>query len=118
MGIAYPTTLPQAPQRNGFNQQQTANTIRSNVDVGEAKVRRRYTYAMKKERWSMILDDTQTATFNAWFNDDLKSGVLRFDFPDTLTQVTEEYRILDMPIFTPFGKCGSYMISFNVEQVV
>lgn len=118
MGLAYPSTLPQAPQRNGFNQQQTPNTIRSNVDVGEAKVRCRYTYAMKKEKWSISLDRTEISTFNNWFNDDLKSGVLRFDFTDSITGEVEEYRILDIPIFTPFGTCGSYLVSFNVEQVV
>ena len=115
MAVAYPEALPQAPQRVGFTQQNKSNLIRSTVDVGEAKVRRRYTDPIKDESWSMPLSASQLIIFQNWFKDDLKGGVLRFDFEDMLTTLTETYRIVDMPIFTPFGTCGQYMVSFKTE---
>ncbi len=117
MAVTYPVLLPDAPQRNGFNQKQQNNTIRSSVDVGEAKVRRRYTVPLKDEKWSMILDPVQLPIFQDWFDTDLQSGVLRFSFADPLTDITKEYRFKDMPAFTPYGTCGSYTVSFNVEQM-
>ena len=117
MAVAYPIELPEAPQRNGFNQAQQSNTIRSSVDVGEAKVRRRYTLPIKNEKWVMLLNPTQLPIFESWFNTDLQSGVLRFSFADPLTDVTKDYRIKDMPAYAPYGTCGSYTVSFNVEQL-
>lgn len=117
MGVAYPPELPQAPQRGTFNQQNQPNTIRSSVDVGEAKVRRRYTYPIKKEQWALILTPEQLDIFLSWYENDLLSGVNRFDFEDTLTGILEEYRIASMPIYAPYGKCGGYLVNFNVEQL-
>lgn len=117
MAVEYPGTLPQAPQRNGYTQKNKSNVIRSKMDVGEAKVRRRYVDAIKDETWSMPLDPVQLPIFQAWHKDDLEGGVLRFDFEDMLTGLIEEYRFVDMPTYSPYGECGSYLVSFTVEQL-
>jgi len=118
MGIAYPASLPQSPQRAGFKHTQVKNVIRSTVDIGEAKMRKRYTLPIFNESWSLQLSPTQVTEFVRWFTDDISSGVLRFDFEDPITGVTEEYRITEMYTLTPYGQCGYYMASFPVEKLV
>ena len=117
MGVAYPPSLPQSPQRTGFKHSQVKNVIRSTVDIGEAKMRRRYTKPMFNETWAMQLTPAQVTEFVRWFDDDIDSGVLRFDFVDPITNVTGEYRITDMYSLTPYGTCGYYMASFPVEKM-
>ena len=117
MAVAYPSTLPQNPQRSGYSRSQANNVISSKVDIGEAKKRRRYTQPIFNENWSMILSETQVPIFTSWFEDDLKSGVLRFDFTDIITEVTEEFRIKEMYELNPYGTCGVYMVSFDVERL-
>lgn len=112
----YPSELPN-PLRGGFTRSQVANTIRSSVDVGEAKVRRRYTLAIYSETWSLALDPTALSFFDNWFNNTLKSGVLRFQHVDPITNSTHDYRVVDMPSYKPFGTCGSYSVSFSVERL-
>jgi len=115
MAVTYPATLPQAPQRTSYKHSQASNIISSNVDVGEAKKRRRYTKPIFNETWSLILDTTQLPIFTSWFEDDLASGVLRFDFTDIITGISKEHRIKDMYDLAPYGTAGEYKASFEVE---
>lgn len=115
MAVSYPPSLPQDPQRNSFNVTQKSNVITSEVDIGEAKKRRRYTDPIINEAWSMILSPDQLIDFNTFFNVELGSGVNRFEFFDTFLGVQKQCRIMDMPKYKPYGSCGFYMVSFNVE---
>lgn len=87
------------------------------MDIGENKKRRRYTEPIFSEKWSMILNPAQVPIFLAWFNDDLASGVLRFSFTDIITNTVEDFRIKEMYELTPYGSCGNYMVSFDVERL-
>jgi len=115
MAVPYPPDLPTEPQRNGFSVSQKNNVITSEVDIGEAKKRRRYTDPIMAQSWSMILTPTQKNSFINWFIVDLQSGVQRFDFTDPFSGVSSEFRINGMPTFAPYSSCGSYIVSFNVE---
>jgi len=112
----YPAELPN-PLRSSFGRNQTSNTIRSQMDIGEAKVRKRYTLPIYSESWTLALDTNAVAFFNTWFNITLESGVHRFQFNDSISQTIQDYRIVDMPSFKPYGTCGSYTVSFNVERL-
>jgi len=117
MAVTYPATLPQNPQRGGYNREQVSNVISSKVDVGEAKKRRRFAIPIFNESWSMILTATQIPIFTSWFEDDLKSGVLRFEYTDIITDTLQEFRIQEMYKLVPYGSCGGYMVTFNVERL-
>lgn len=111
----FPTELNN-PLRASFSVSQKSNTIRSKVDIGEAKVRRRYTHPIFEETWSLTLNEAQLDIFNIWFNDDLASGVNRFYYsPDATAE--KAYRIIDMPVYNPYGTCNSYVVKFKVEKL-
>ena len=117
MAVAYPSTLPQNPQRGNYTRAQANNVINSKMDIGESKKRRRYTQPIYNEKWSMLLNETQLPIFTSWFEDDLKSGVLRFEYTDIITDTTEEFRIKEMYDLRPYGSCGAYMVNFDVERL-
>jgi len=117
MAVAYPVGLPQSPQRNSFKHSQAKNVIRSSVDIGEAKTRRRYTKPIFNETWALQLTKNQVSIFINWFENDIESGVLRFDFLDPITETLQEYRITDMYNMLPYGECGDYMVTFPVERL-
>ncbi len=116
MAVTYPSTLPQAPQRSNYTRAQANNVISSKMDIGENKKRRRYTQPIYNEKWSMLLNETQLPIFTSWFEDDLSSGVLRFTFTDIVTGTTEDFRIKEMYNLAPYGSCGAYKVSFDVER--
>ena len=116
MAITYPATLPD-PQRPEYTRAQSSNVISSSVDIGEAKKRRRYTQPILNETWSLVLTEAQRDIFIAWFEDDISSGVLRFEYTDIITETLEEFRIKEMYKLVPYGKCGEYKATFDVERL-
>lgn len=64
----YPTTLPK-PIARGFQIQTGAMTIRTDMEVGAARVRRVTAARNDKLSVTMIFTDSQMAAFRAWFED-------------------------------------------------
>lgn len=80
----WPLVLPQAPQRNGWKNKIPNNQLRSEMDAGTEKVRRKggdnqfvvdVTYVLKKE---------QMLQLRAFVKDTLRDGVLCFDWPEPI----------------------------------
>jgi len=90
---AWPTanSFPQVPQK-GFSESVGLNVIRSSMDSGPAKMRRRGT-APNTMDLSFILTTAQAATLETFIKDTLL-GVKRFSFPHPRTGSTVEARIV------------------------
>jgi hypothetical protein len=89
----WPTTgsFPQVPQK-GFTESVGVNIIRSNMDAGPAKMRRR-SNAPNTMNLSFILTTAQVSTLETWIKNDIK-GVARFGFRHPRTQAIVEVRIV------------------------
>jgi len=70
---AYPTTLP-APLVSGYAVRPVDQTIRTEMDVGAARVRRRTRARLDRVPVSFIYTDTQLSTFRTWFDDDTQAA--------------------------------------------
>lgn len=82
MAIAnWPATLPQSFHLNGFSREYPENRLRTRVDVGPAKVRRRQTLAAAKMTGNMYLDTTQKTELDTFIETTTISGSLCFNFP-------------------------------------
>jgi hypothetical protein len=77
--------------------------IRSQVDVGPAKVRRRYTKPITSVRASMNCSIVQVRTLISFFTTTCAGGVDRFTFTSPVTGQSEEYRFVEPPRFSPIG---------------
>lgn len=89
----WPTTgnFPQVPQK-GFTESVGVNIIRSPMDSGPAKMRRRSNTPNTMDL-SFILTTAQTTTLEAWIKNTIK-GVARFGFPHPRLGTTVEARIV------------------------
>lgn len=63
---AYPSTLPK-PITRGFQLQAGDMTVRTDMEVGAARVRRRTAARNDRLNVSMLFNDSQMAAFRTWF---------------------------------------------------
>jgi hypothetical protein len=87
---AWPGTLPDKVLKNGYDEVFADNVIRTPMEVGPPKVRRRSTAAPKFFRVSQLLSSTQVGYLDTFYNTTLSSGSIQFDWkhPRTGSAVT------------------------------
>ena len=97
MPETWPPTIDKKVLRGGFSQKAVENTIRSTVEAGLDKLRKRYTSPIIKMNVNMWIDFTQYESLETFYNTTLQGGVLSFTFPDPATGDDHEYRFLSTP---------------------
>ena len=90
---AWPGSLPTEPLVKGYQEGREDTKIRSPMDYGPAKVRRRTTAAVTKFVAGFILDDTDLATFETFYITTLNDGSLSFTWthPRTGAAITVRF---------------------------
>lgn len=80
--IEWPATLPQYVEKEGYEETTPDTRIRTPMDMGPQKVRRRYTAQVRKLSLEMVMSKAQAAAFDTFFVTTTASGSLPFEFPD------------------------------------
>ena len=111
--INWPATLPK-PLSDSYAENAPDGTIRTNMDSGPAKMRRRYTAAPRPFALVMHLTSAQYATFDGFFVSTSRNGSLRFNFTHPRTGSACEARFVGAPTYgNPLGtECD---VSFKIE---
>jgi hypothetical protein len=110
----WPDTLPQQLLVDGYSQSLADTTIKSEMDAGPAKVRRRYTAGVEPVSGMMLLTETQLGTLRTFYEDTLLGGSLRFSWTKPPAHSTAcEMRFTAPPSWT--GKKGLYEIQLSLE---
>lgn len=102
----WPSTLPTAPLVNGYSVDPASNVIRSDMEIGPARVRRIATSRNDQVSISLVLVGSQVTAFRDWFDDSssgLAGGVnwftgLRLNLDGTVT--TPECRFVGKHSFS------------------
>jgi hypothetical protein len=116
MSATWPTTLPQFVESEGFDYKMGDNSIRSNMEVGLAKTRKRYTKQIDTLSLTMKIDRTQYSVLVNFYQVTLSGGNLPFTFTDPLTLVASEYRFTSPPTLRALG--GNYFsATFGWEKM-
>lgn len=115
MAETWPASLDQCFLIGGFSQQNRPVVIRSEVDAGPPKVRRRYTKPIRNVTGAIKADKAQTVALNTFFDVTLQGGVKRFQFTNPITDTLEEFRFIDPPVITPLTS-NHFLINMNLEQ--
>ncbi len=97
----WPETLPQFVEVEGHSETMPDTLLRTEMDVGPAKVRRRSTAAVRPVAVSIQCDADQIATLDAFVRDDLRDGALPFDWLLPRTQATVTFRFVRPPLWRP-----------------
>lgn len=116
MAETFPSTLQDKVNVAGFSHSIGDTIIRSEVDVGLAKVRRRYTKGIDMFETSIDLDIDDYNTLYNFYNTTLNGGTLTFNYENPLTQTTSEFRFKGPPQITPLG--GRYFrVNMSWEEM-
>jgi hypothetical protein len=114
--VAWPGTLPQTVDADSYGMKLGNTLLRSDMDVGPAKVRRRFTKSIDSATTTMTMTMAQWAILEAFFDIDLDGGANTFYFNDPLTQVQKTFRFVEPPDVKPMG--GLYVkVSMSWEKL-
>jgi hypothetical protein len=90
--IYWPETLPNGLLAEGFSKRPQSNVIRTRMDAGPSKARRRYTARAVNFNGKQIFDKQELFVFENFYRTELADGALRFMFEDSITGDIGEFR--------------------------
>lgn len=67
MAVAWPSSVPECFEKNSYNYRPQNALIRTDMDTGPPKVRRRFTAITKDHSGTIIMDTTEKESFETWF---------------------------------------------------
>ena len=115
INISWPETLPKTLLIEGLSAKRNSNVIRTQMDAGPKKARRRYTASSKTFAGKMLLDEEQRFDLDRFYRTDLADGVLRFIFTDPQTLETAEFRFTED--YTENSVDGKFEIHMSLERL-
>lgn len=118
MTAVWPVTLPPAPDTYGFKIIYPQNVIRTRMDYGPIKQRRRVAWSREQMVVAFVVDSTQLATFETFYKTTVQSGVLPFQWTHPMRQVLGEYRIIEVPDIESQEFGLWYRITLVLEHVL
>ena len=116
MAATWPASLQQVLNEQGFTYEIGDTAIRSEMETGMPKVRRRFTKPINKLSCSILLNISQYSTFSVFFNTTLNGGVNTFNFNNPLSASTSEFRFITPPQISPLGG-QVFQVSMQWEEI-
>lgn len=92
--VTWPVNVPSAFQHSGYGFEADSGIIRTSMDTGPAKIRRRTTAVVKRHKGTIIMTRAQFAAWQSWFENYLAFGSLTFAMSDPITGSTVDARII------------------------
>jgi len=116
MPQTWPSTLQAKINESGFSRKKGDTLLRTEMEVGIAKVRRRYTKGINELRVSIWVTQSQFNDFETFYDTTLAGGVLSFNFVDPITKATKVYRF-KAPPETDYVGGETFAISMTWEEI-
>lgn len=117
MTASWPATLPAAPTTDGFQIIYPNNVVRSQMDAGPIKQRRRVAWARKQMVAPFMLTSAQMADFEVFYKTTTESGTLIYEWTDPAREVLGEYRIIENPQIETEEFGLWYRVTIVIEHV-
>jgi hypothetical protein len=112
---SWPSTLPQVPLVRDYSEQSPDLTIRSTVDTGPAKVRRRATSGVTVLTCTFRLSLSQRDTLDSFWKTTLKGGSIAFTWNHPITSSSITCRIVNPPTYTPLVRGSFWNTTLKIE---
>jgi hypothetical protein len=103
MAQPWPSGLQQFFSEENFSLLLDDGTIRSDMDIGPQKVRRRYTKGVDRMTGSIWLTSAQYSIFYTFYDVTLAGGTIPFILDHPITGVPTEFRFLNQPRISSIG---------------
>jgi len=114
--ITWPELLPATLLIDGLSKQPQGNVIRTAMDAGPKKARRRYTAKTVKFSGKQVFDIMELAVFEQFYETVLADGVLRFNFTDPTTLETGEFRFAGDYVVSTVD--GLFEVAMQLERLL
>jgi len=105
----WPTSLP-LPEQAGYSEQQANNILRTQIDAGAPKQRRRYTAVYTTVKFQMTLTSAQTSTLMSFYN---RVGAGNFTWTHPRTSASVTARFIEPPILS--AKDNHILVGVTLE---
>lgn len=113
---AWPGTLPERPAPEGFKETTPDVLLRTQMDSGPAKVRRRTTTDIRRFTMVFMMTQAQVAIFDTFLLTDLKNGSLSFTMMHPRTEATVTMRLVQQPVYVCVGGT-EWNVTLELEQL-
>lgn len=118
MAAPWPSQLQKVFNADTFRETLPDNVIRSDVDVGPQKLRRRTTSAVTPITAGIFLPIEHYQTLKDFYEVDCAGGVLPFELEHPITGDLEEFRFRAPPDLSPLNRSGIYyVINLQLEMM-
>jgi hypothetical protein len=114
MSALWPATLPDCAQ--SWEETDVPVTIRTGMELGPPKVRRRYTRTMRNVRVGFTMTHAQAMALRDYFELDLQGGVVDHQFVHPFKNALEIFRFVEPPTITNDGALAC-SVSCSWEQL-
>lgn len=111
---AWPATLPQRPNADGYQEQKADITLRSPMDAGPPKMRPLYRSAPTDLLVPLILTTAQRATLETFYESTLGFGTAPFDWVHPSTEAAASLMFTGRPGYTPFAP-GYWQVTLQLR---
>lgn len=112
----WPATLPQTLLQDGYREALPRNKVRTEMDAGPAKQRRRYTAAVRPLTGCQNLTTTQVAALKDFHNTTLLGGTLPFDWADPIPgSGLMSFRFVSEPSIDRVLSARLYRVMYQLE---
>ncbi len=101
--ITWPALLPLVPEQEGYGEKWPDNKVRTSVDVGPPKVRKRSTAGVKELNCVYYLTPDQVTILETFYQDTSGYGSIPFDWNHPRTGAPITVRFKDQPKISPVG---------------
>jgi hypothetical protein len=114
--VPWPEELQQLVNADSFSMKFGETTIRSDMDTGPQKVRRRFTKSIDPLSCVILLTVDEYTIFRDFYDIDLNGGVNVFEFLHPITNEVNRYRFLNSPEISFLGGI-QFRVAMNWEQM-
>lgn len=111
---AWPASLPQTPAWETNQETPPELALRTQMDAGPAKLRRRFTAGARDFSLQLRLVAAQVATLDNFFINTLAGGTLPFDWLHPRTSAAVQFRFKSPPGYSELGGTV-YQVSLELE---
>lgn len=111
---AWPGSLPQQFEQDGYQEAFPKATIRTEMDVGPAKLRKRYTAAIKPFTGQMFMTPDQVEDLETFYETTTAYGSLAFDWEHPRTGAAVSCRFVGPPQLEAV-EGGDFKVMIEIE---
>lgn len=112
----WPLALQQKLNSDDFSQKFGVTTLRTDMDVGPAKVRSRFTDAVDLYSASVLMTFADYSILSDFFKTTLNNGALPFIFPDPISGDDAIFRFVTPPVITALGGI-TFKVALDWEKI-